>query len=374
MAAMRVAFYAPMKPPQHPVPSGDRRIARLLLEALRLAGHDPVIASTFRSREPKGDITRQARLAELGQTLALRLVKRWSGPKPDAWLTYHLYYKAPDWIGPLAAEVWGIPYLVVEASYAPKRAGGQWDMGHRAVAEAVRRAAAVLCLNPNDRACLEPLAPGRLLDLPPFLNTAPFLDAGSMRSELAARHGIDPAEPWLLAVGMMRRGDKLASYTVLAQALAQIPADPWQLLIAGGGEAAAEVRALFAPFGRRVAWLGQLEESALAQVYKSADLLVWPAIREAFGMALLEAQASGLPVVAGKTDGVPAVVADGGTGLLPPPGDSAAFAGAVQSLLRNPARREAMGQAAKARAVGHHSLESAAVTLDQILQEVTCRS
>ena len=91
-------------------------------------------------------------------------------------------------------------------------------------------------------------------------------------------------------------------------------------------------------------------------------------------MALLEAQASGLPVVAGKTDGVPAVVADGETGLLPPPGDSAAFAGAVQSLLRNPARREAMGHAAKARAVGHHSLESAAVTLDQILQEVTCRS
>lgn len=371
---MRVVFYAPMKPPQHPVPSGDRRIARLLLEALRLAGHDPVIASRFRSREPKGDITRQARLAELGQKLALRLVNQWHGPKPDAWLTYHLYYKAPDWIGPLVAEAWGIPYLVVEASYAPKRAGGPWAMGHNAVAEAVRRAAAVICLNPNDKACLEPLAPGRLCDLSPFLNTVPFLNAGSMRSELAARYGIDPAEPWLLAVGMMRRGDKLASYTVLAQALAQIEGEPWKLLIVGDGEAGADVRALFAPFGRRIAWLGQLSEPALAQVYQSCDLLVWPAIREAFGMALLEAQASGLPVVAGKTDGVPAVVADGETGVLPPPGDAASFAAAVKTLLHNPARREAMGQAAKDRVVGHHSLESAAATLDQILQEVTCRS
>ncbi len=371
---MRIAFYAPMKPPQHPVPSGDRRIARLLMEAMRLAGHEPVVASTFRSRESKGNITRQVRLAELGQKLALRLVKQWRGPKPDVWLTYHLYYKAPDWIGPLAAEAWGIPYLAAEASYAPKRAGGPWDMGHRAVAAAVQSAAAVLCLNPNDKACLEPLAAGRLRDLPPFLDLAPLADTANIRPDLVDRHGLDPAQPWLLAVGMMRQGSKLRSYQVLADALIRIQHLPWQLLVAGDGAAADEVRALFAPLGDRVVWLGQLDEAALASVYASADLMVWPAIREAFGMALLEAQAYGLLVVAGCADGVPAVVSDGESGLLPPPGDAAAFAGAVQSLLCDPVRREAMGQAAKVRVIRHHSIQSAAHTLDQILQEVTCRS
>ena len=76
----RVAFYAPMKPPQHPVPSGDRRIARLLVAALRLGGHEAVLASIFRSRDPTGDVMRQARLAELGQKLALRLVRHWRSP------------------------------------------------------------------------------------------------------------------------------------------------------------------------------------------------------------------------------------------------------------------------------------------------------
>lgn len=371
---MRVAFYAPLKPPQHPVPSGDRRIARLLLEALRRGGHEPIVASRFRSREPAGDPVRQARLAELGQKLALRLLRQWRGPKPDVWLTYHLYYKAPDWIGPLLAEYWDIPYLAAEASFAPKRAGGPWDIGHRAVGEAVRRAAAVLCLNPNDKACLEPLAAGRLHDLPPFVDIAPFAAAQPMREELAHRLNLPPDEPWLLAVGMMRRGDKLASYTVLAEALRELPDLPWRLLVVGDGEAAAEVRALFAPFGGHVAWLGQLDEAALARAYRSAGLLVWPAIREAFGMALLEAQACGLPVVAGRTGGVPAIVADGETGLLPAAGDAAAFAGAVRALLLDPARREAMGRAAKARAIRHHSIESAAETLDHILREVTCRS
>ena len=62
---MRIAFYAPLKPPTHAVPSGDRRVAQLLLEALRLAGHDPFIAARLRSFDGNGDPARQARLAKL---------------------------------------------------------------------------------------------------------------------------------------------------------------------------------------------------------------------------------------------------------------------------------------------------------------------
>ena len=60
---MRVAFYAPLKPPDHPVPSGDRSMARLLIRALELAGHEVGLASRLRSRDTDGDPARQSRLA-----------------------------------------------------------------------------------------------------------------------------------------------------------------------------------------------------------------------------------------------------------------------------------------------------------------------
>jgi hypothetical protein len=74
---MRIAFYAPLKPPDHPIPSGDRRMAQLFLAAFRLAGHQPVLVSRFRSYEGYGDSARQVRLASLGRQVAERRLRRW---------------------------------------------------------------------------------------------------------------------------------------------------------------------------------------------------------------------------------------------------------------------------------------------------------
>ena len=84
----------------------------------------------------------------------------------------------------------------------------------------------------------------------------------------------------------------------------------WSLDIVGDGEARGEVAAALAPLGARIRWRGALDEAAVAAALAEADLFVWPAINEAFGMALLEAQASGLPVVAGASGGVCGIVAD----------------------------------------------------------------
>src|SRR5258708_24281091 len=64
--------------------------------------------------------------------------------RPELWFTYHLYYKAPDWLGPAVSEALGIPYVIAEASYAPKRAHGPWAFGHEGSAAAIRKAALVL--------------------------------------------------------------------------------------------------------------------------------------------------------------------------------------------------------------------------------------
>jgi len=372
---MRIAFYAPLKPPDHPVASGDRAMARALIAALQMAGHAVTLASRFRSRDA-GDAARQERLKAIGGRLATRYLRKIEAgaPRPDLWFTYHLYQKAPDWLGPTVATKLGIPYVIAEASFAPKQAGGPWDIGHQASAEAIRRADLILEPNPADAECVRPLlqAPERLALLPPFLETAPFRapERAEARATVDRMFGLDADVPWLLAVGMMREDQKLQSYRALADALARVTDRQWQIVIAGAGPAENEVRQAFAPLAARVRWIGIVAPDVLTRLYRAADLYVWPAIKEAWGMALLEAQAAGLPVVAGRSGGVPAIVADGETGLLAPEGDAAAFADCVAALLADPSRREAMGRAAMQKAEREHDIGTAAATLDRHLRRL----
>ncbi len=106
-----------------------------------------------------------------------------------------------------------------------------------------------------------------------------------------------------------------------------------------------------------------MPEAALPGYYAAADLYVWPAVREAYGLAMLEAAAAGLPVVAGREGGVEEVVLDGVTGVLTAPGDPGAFAAAIDRLLAEPERRLAMGEAAVRRVAAEHSLARASATL-----------
>ncbi|MDA0654564.1 MAG: glycosyltransferase family 4 protein, partial [Proteobacteria bacterium] len=313
---MRIAFYAPMKPPDHSVPSGDRRLARLFLQALGQGGHRCEIASRFVSRDGDGDRARQIRLRDVGEKLAARLVRRYrarpADTRPQAWFTYHLYHKAPDWLGPPVAAALGIPYLIAEASTAPKRAGGPWDIGYTGANAAIAAADAIFTVNSDDWGCVEALIERKTYHkrLFPFVDAAPFVAAAARRENIRAGYAHQfgwPADtPLLLAVGMMRAGAKRQSYHLLATALGQLTDQPWRLIVAGDGpcrdEIAQELAAL-AP--GRATLLGELNESQLADAYAAGDMLVWPAADEAFGMSLLEAQAAGLPVIAGKQRGVP---------------------------------------------------------------------
>jgi glycosyltransferase involved in cell wall biosynthesis len=320
--------------------------------------------SRLRSYDGQGDPVRQARVARIGSGVARRLLQGWRrdpAAAPDLWFTYHLYYKAPDWLGPAVSTALGIPYVVAEASSAPKRASGAWGIGQRGVEKALHQADAVLGLNPADRGCVVPLLrdPGCWVAFPPFLD--------ARRYTAAPRTGPRSSSPRLIAVAMMRRGDKLASYRLLAAALAMLTDLDWSLDIAGDGEARGEVIAALAPFGSRVRWHGALDESAVPPALAASDLFVWPAVNEAFGMALLEAQASGLPAVAGASGGVCGIVADRETGLLVPPGDPVAFAAALRRLIGDPDERAAMGATARARVRRVHDLPAAAARLRAIL-------
>jgi glycosyltransferase involved in cell wall biosynthesis len=361
-----VAFYAPLKSPNHPSPSGDRTMARLLMKALGRAGFSPHLASELRTLDKAGDRQVQEDLKEKSLEAARRLIEHYRmGPqaqRPCLWFTYHVYYKAPDWIGPRVADALGIPYAVAEGSRASKRAGGPWSLGHEGAEAALDRADAVFVMTAYDRVSLEAAKPPHqtLVDLPPFL------DAGEWPEPAGALH--EDGQPRLLTVAMMRHGDKLASYRILAAALTKLQHLPWNLDIVGDGEARGETERLFEPFAGRVRFHGQVESRAgLKVLYEEADLFVWPAVNEAYGMVLLEAQMFGCPVVAGGYGGVPSVVKDGETGLLTLPGDVAAFAQAVLALLQDRERRRGLGLAASRFIARERGLDGAALRLRQAL-------
>lgn len=355
---MRVAFYAPMKSPNHPVPSGDRLMARLLIRALELAGHEVEVASEFRTYAATPEAAAALAPAISAEDERLRL--KWqSAPRPELWFCYHPYYKSPDPFGPAISAEFAIPYVTAEASYAAKRDGTGWAAQQQRVGEAVLQAAVNICFTERDRVGLSAAFPAaRLAGLKPFIDAALFE---------ALPPTPDPRR--LVTVAMMRAGDKMESYAMLAKALRLIESRTWSLSVIGDGPMRHEVQVLFAGLSGRIEWLGALGAGEIAKVLGRGGIYVWPGCGEAYGLAYLEAQAAGLPVVAQATAGVPAVVEAGATGLLTPDGDVAAYAAAVAALLENGETRDVMGQAARRFVLEERSLATAARALDGILRE-----
>lgn len=351
---MRIAFHAPLKSPDHPVPSGDRAMARLLVRALQLAGHTVETVSQLRSFHKSPDAF-PTLLAE-AEAERSRLKHLWqAGQKPDLWLSYHVYYKSPDLLGPVLAREFDVPYVTAEASYAARRDRSGWQAEQQWVRDALSAAAVNLCFTARDRAGLAGLAlEASFVALPPFIDVAPF-DAEP-----------DDAPARLVTVAMMRAGDKFESYRMLAAALARIADRRWTLAVIGDGPLKAEVQALFSGFAPgRIAWLGQKDQTEIAALLREGGIYVWPGTGEAYGIAYLEAQAAGLPVVAQATAGVPeAVVA----GLLTPEGNVAAYADAVAALLDDPQEASRLGREARRIVRTERSLENAAAILDRMAQ------
>lgn len=360
---MRVAFYSPLKSPRHPVPSGDRLMARLLIVALERAGATVDIASELRSFSKEPSEERLAALKEEAAAETSRIARAWRHEAlPDLWFTYHSYYKAPDLLGPALVREFSIPYVTAEASLSARRDRTGWGGMQAPVIDAVAMAAVNICMTARDRIGLMEMVPrARMAVLPPFLDASAFLSLAP-----------SPDPTRLVTVAMMRPGDKMDSYRMLAASLALIGDLDWTLEIVGDGPSRPEVEALFAGFAPgRIVWHGERDQREIAAILSRAGIYVWPGCGEAYGLAYLEAQAAGLPVVAQAIAGVPEVVIDDRTGLLTAPGDVAAYADAIRTLLVDGGRRAMLAANARQFVEQERSLDRAAARLAIILKEFT---
>ncbi len=134
----------------------------------------------------------------------------------------------------------------------------------------------------------------------------------------------------------------------LLQAIRQLEA---RLLVIGGGDYAGKLRGLAESLGlgEKVVFVGHVPESEKPEYFAACDLLVLPSVSrlEAFGIAALEAMASGKPVVVSDVPGVREVIDDGVEGLLAEPMNPDDIAIKVRHLLEDPQERKAMGLAGR---------------------------
>lgn len=361
---LRIAFYAPLKSPDHPVPSGDRQMARMLVACLGRAGHQVDVISQLRAYSPDPeDVAGWAQLQAAAKGERQQLAALWRSARPDVIFCYHPYYKSPDLIGPDLSRQFALPYVTCEASWSSRRNRGVWSEMQARARDAVRHAAINLCFSARDETGLRMAVPdARLMRLPPFIDTGAF----------GATPRPEPGH--IVTVAMMRDGDKLDSYRKIAAALAAMPEGTgWTLSVAGDGPARDAVREVFAALPKdRVHWLGALGAVEVAALLARGTVFFWPGCGEAYGLVYLEAQAAGLPVVALATAGVPEVVSPGAGGTLAED-DPAALAAAVAHLIAHPARAAQLGARARAHVRARHSIDAAVAQLAGAVQMATAR-
>ncbi len=358
---MKIAFYAPLKSPHHPVPSGDRQMARALVKSLEFAGHEVEIASELRcfSKTPH-----EKSFLDKAEKEAAGIITRWAGDVPDLWFSYHPYYKAPDFVALEILKSVTIPVFTAESSLASKRDVGEWASSQDAVRNLLKRSHASFYFTDRDLPGLQTVVRAeKLIRLSPFIDIPASLKAD--KPETPAHKTVQ-----LVAMGMMREGVKFDSYEMLANALALIRQADWHLTIIGDGKMRSEVERLFEHFADdKISWTGEvLPGDVHAQLLKG-DIFVWPGFGEAYGLAYLEAQAAGLPVVAQNTHGVPFAVKDGETGILVASGDERAYAQAVLKLIETESYRQQLGKNAKEFVLSERNLKQASDILDGALRK-----
>ena len=362
---MQLAFYAPLKSPNHVTPSGDRTMARLLISALEFGGHQVDVISEFRSFLKTPDKKLFFVTQSAAQTERSRVEEKWRHQKPDAVICYHPYYKAPDFIAaPLCAQ-FSVPYIAIEASIPSRKNQQLWHLQHDYALHSIRQASRHVCFTKRDKDGLQNYCDAQKIKiLPPFLNAQNFPHAQFVTYQRG-----QPIK--LICAGMMRSGAKLCSYQFLAKSLALVKT-PWHLTIVGDGDCRADVEQAFAIFNNtQIKFTGGLSHHDVLDALNAAHVYVWPGFDEAYGMAYFEAASMGLPCVALDIAGVGAVVEDGRTGVCVRPQSHQAFASAVENMANFSNERLAMARAAYAMARTERTLKNAAQILDDVLYELS---
>ncbi len=272
----------------------------------------------------------------------------------------------------------GIPYGVIlhgAEVTVPARAPGSKQL----LGRVLRDASLVVSAGQYALAEAENCAGFRLpsVVIPPGVDIHRFVPLGpQQRAEAREKFGIAPNAVVIAAVSRLvpRKGmDRLIRAGAhLAKEFPNL-----EILIGGSGREEARLRRLIARTRAPVRLLGRLDDSEIPLLYGAGDLMAmlcrdrWGGLeQEGFGIAFLEAAACGIPQVGGDSGGATEAVVHGETGLVvTDPADQAAIEDALARLLRCPAERQILGQAARRRVVENFDYDVLANRLHRAILE-----
>jgi glycosyltransferase involved in cell wall biosynthesis len=324
---------------------GGAAQVRYLIDGLGRERVDNVLVcppgSALAAEPPAGRIAPVAMHGELDLAMLPRLVRLIRAEHPD--LVHVHSRRGADLYGGLAAAIAGVPAVLTRRVDAaePKWLARLKYRPYAAVVALSRAIEAQLAAAGVDDA--------RLKRIPSAVDTGAYRPDPAARARVLAEFGF-PSDALVVAV-VAQLIERKGHQRFLAVLPELVRAEPrMRVLCFGRGPLEQRLTREIADRGlTQVVTLAGFR-SDLPQLLPGFDLVVHPAEREGLGLALLEAAAAGVPVVACAAGGVPDVVEHGVTGALVPVGDAAALREAVGRLLAAPDERARLGAAARARA------------------------
>jgi glycosyltransferase involved in cell wall biosynthesis len=343
-----------------PLGGGAGQATAALAREFAAAGHEPlVLTSRFRD-QPAEETVAGVRLRRVPVIrrrtdrctppemltflasacwTALREIRAW---KPDAAIAFFGIPSGP--VGLLLKLSAGVPYLVsLRGGDVPGFQPYDLALFHKLLGPVIRllwkRSAGIVANSAGLRALARRFAPEMEIEVIPN-----GVDARTFHPALTDETAPGPVR--LLFVGrvVFQKG-----LDVLLRALAALAARDFHLEIIGDGDQRAPLSAEIERLGLggKITFAGWCDRAAIAERYRRADLFVFPSRDEGMPNVVLEAMASGLPIVATVIAGSEDLVRAGENGCLVPPEDATALAAALDRLIAQPELRRTMGRASR---------------------------
>jgi glycosyltransferase involved in cell wall biosynthesis len=370
---MKIAYYMPFKPMGHHNPSGDLVIGTELYEHLLHKNHAIQLVSKQRCRWIYYRPLALLRLA-MEKRRVLAHCREW---RPELWLSYHSYYKAPDLLGSFCSRKLNIPYVIFQGIYSTKRSKHVTTLPGFLLNRKVLLSADLVVTNKKrDYINLQRLlSDNRLSYIAPGLHPGLFTFDPNWRRQLQQLWKINN-ETVIMSAAMMRPGVKTTGLIQVIESCAKLLQHGLaiRLIIAGDGTCRRQLEKKAGELlADKVFFLGKIPRSEMYRYYSAADLFVFPGIEEALGMVYLEAQACNLPVVACQDWGGGEAVIHGQTGLLSPAAQPDQFTADIHCLIKTPDLRRTLAEAAGRHVRSSHDLDHNYAQLENNLLEVSGR-
>ena len=367
---MDIAYYMPFMPFGHKNPSGDLVTGTELFNYLAGKEYAIELVSELRCRW----IYYQPQVWHRYLDEKRRILKKYQDKKPDVWLSYHSYYKAPDLLGSSCSKALDIPYVIFQGIYSTKRRKKLKTLpGFLLNRKVLLSADQVITNKKRDLKNLKRLiSKDRLTYIAPGITPDSFVFSTEARNTLRRKWN-PKSKPIIMTAAMFRPGVKTEGLMQVIKSCAQLAGKKRQFSLWIGGDGACRnelQKSADELLPGKVRFLGKIPRHEMYRYYSAADIFAFPGIEESLGMVYLEAQSCNLPVVAYGDWGGGEAIIHNQTGLLSSADEQSGFTENIDRLLKDNELRVKFGQNGTGHIRSHHDLQQNYTVLEDKLRLV----